>query len=162
MIDEVGPRQHQDGQSHPVARAVASVGLHGHLIHRLEQSAARFGVDIRLPFLDPDLVAFLCSLPPYFISPGGQVKGLLRNAMNEVLPPAVSRRQTRTVFDDLFKGEDSLWSGKHDVKVWTLVTAGLLDPSGLRELTARAAVDTAARNTMIILSAAEAFSQTVS
>src|SRR6185295_20280263 len=56
---------------------------------RCERSAGEMhGVDVRYPFRDRDLVAFLMAIPGEIVNWQGVPKGLLRQALTGVLPDA--------------------------------------------------------------------------
>ena len=50
------------------------------------------GVEVRVPFLDPDLLAFAWSLPDDMKHRNGQSKWILKKAVEPLLPPDIIRR----------------------------------------------------------------------
>jgi asparagine synthase (glutamine-hydrolysing) len=65
-----------------------------------ELLAARHGLQLRCPFLDRRLAAWVLAVPWQRRLPQGRMKRLLREAMRELLPPEVAERRAVTVFDD--------------------------------------------------------------
>jgi hypothetical protein len=63
-----------------------------------ELQAARSGVDIRHPFADRELIEFLIALPHAVKAPTTRGKGLLRDALADLLPPRVAQRTDKTHF----------------------------------------------------------------
>ena len=102
-------RLNQSGESDPVLDYL--IRLPGN-VHRLERMLAieqRFflvdhnltytdkmsmavGVEVRVPFLDPDLVEFAAQIPPHFKQRGRQGKWILKKAMEPYLPSDVIYR----------------------------------------------------------------------
>ncbi len=64
------------------------------LLRYADRNATRFSVEVRQPFLDPDLVRLVFALPDAAIIRDGWNKRVLRDAMVGLLPEPV--RQTRT------------------------------------------------------------------
>lgn len=65
-----------------------------------ELLAARYGLQLRCPFLDQRLAAWVLAIPWERRLPAGRMKRLLREAMDGLLPPEVAERRAVTVFDD--------------------------------------------------------------
>lgn len=65
------------------------------------QTALARGVELRHPFLDPDVVEFLVSLPPGTRLSGGRHKALFRRAFRADLPAAV---RSQSVSDNAYDG----------------------------------------------------------
>ncbi len=65
----------------------------------IEQRAGSFGIEIRNPLLDQDLVDFIFSVDPRSHIAEGQTKHLLRRALRGYLPEPVRLRSDKTVFD---------------------------------------------------------------
>lgn len=57
-----------------------------------EDTGRRVGVEIKYPFLDPDLVALTWALPPRMFRDGGLEKVILRRALGKYLPRSVAER----------------------------------------------------------------------
>lgn len=66
--------------------------LADHNLNYTDKMAMSCGVEVRVPFLDPDLVAFTERLPDGLKQHGRQGKYLLRAAMRGVIPDAVLNR----------------------------------------------------------------------
>jgi asparagine synthase (glutamine-hydrolysing) len=76
----------------------------GHYINsvRCERAAARIhGVDVRYPFRDRDLVAFLMAIPGDIVNRRGVPTGLLRQALAGILPDAICHRRSKADFTAL-------------------------------------------------------------
>ena len=71
------------------------------------------GVDVRYPFRDRDLVAFLMAIPGEIINWEGIPKALLRHALTDVLPPAVRDRRWKADFTAL--ENRAMRQGREDV-----------------------------------------------
>jgi len=59
---------------------------------------AMHGLDMAFPFLDRDLIAFLMAIPGEALSRNGVHKGLLRDALQGVLPPSIASRTSKADF----------------------------------------------------------------
>lgn len=66
--------------------------LTDHNLNYTDKTGMAVGVEIRVPFLDPDLMAFAARLPTRFKLRGGQTKWALRKAMEPILPHEVIYR----------------------------------------------------------------------
>jgi len=88
--------------------------------------AARYGLDLAMPFLDRDLVAFFLRVPGEVRNRAGVPKGLLRDAMANVLPPAITRRRTKADFTDTAERSLALYAadGAAGLGDGTAVAAG--------------------------------------
>ncbi len=76
----------------------------GHYVRnvRLESGiGSMHGVDVRYPFRDRDLVAFLMAIPGEIVNWQGVPKGLLRHALAGVLPDAIRERRWKADFTEL-------------------------------------------------------------
>jgi asparagine synthase (glutamine-hydrolysing) len=60
------------------------------------------GIDVRYPFRDRDLVAFLMAIPGDIVNWRGVPKGLLRQALIGVLPDAIRNRRWKADFTALY------------------------------------------------------------
>jgi asparagine synthase (glutamine-hydrolysing) len=79
----------------PLARLLA-VDLHTilaeyHLV-KVDRASMRASLEVRVPFLDTDMIEFAFGLTPELCLYGDRSKGLLREAMREVVPPAILSR----------------------------------------------------------------------
>jgi asparagine synthase (glutamine-hydrolysing) len=63
--------------------------------------ALRAGVDLRCPYLDSRLLAFMVSLPPGELTRSGQDKALFREALTGILPEVVRTHSATVTFDPL-------------------------------------------------------------
>lgn len=71
---------------------------HVHCMEWSNKVGAVLGVDVALPFLDRDLLAFLMAIPGDIQNWNGVPRGLLREAMQGVLPEPVRRRTWKGSF----------------------------------------------------------------
>lgn len=69
------------------------------LLEHLDREAAASGVSLTHPLSDPELLDFLLSIPAHVRLVGGDPKSLPRAAF-PVLPPEVTRRFQKTMFND--------------------------------------------------------------
>jgi len=63
-----------------------------HNLNYTDKMGMATGVEVRVPFLDPDLIAFAASLPPTFKQQGRDGKWIFKRAMEGVLPRDVIYR----------------------------------------------------------------------
>lgn len=63
-----------------------------HNLNYTDKMGMAAGVEVRVPFLDPDLVAFAAGLPPAFKQNGREGKWIFKRAMESVLPHEVIYR----------------------------------------------------------------------
>src|SRR5205085_9717943 len=59
------------------------------------KAGAAAGMDMALPYLDRDLLWFLMSIPGEFLTEGGVHRGLLRKAMEGILPLEIRERRSK-------------------------------------------------------------------
>lgn len=69
------------------------------LLHYADRNSMAWGREVRLPFLNHDLVQFLFSLPSGFKMRNGYTKWLLRDAYRERLPEKIAWRKGKTGFE---------------------------------------------------------------
>ena len=62
------------------------------LLDRVDRVSMSVGLEVRVPFADHRLVEYLWNVPWRFKAPGGRPKGLLRDAVRDLLPPQVADR----------------------------------------------------------------------
>ncbi|MFD7733947.1 asparagine synthase (glutamine-hydrolyzing) [Kitasatospora phosalacinea] len=62
------------------------------LLDRVDRVSMSVGLEVRVPFCDHRLVEYLWNVPWALKSPGGRAKGLLRDAVRDLLPPQVADR----------------------------------------------------------------------
>ncbi|PTQ52293.1 MAG: Asparagine synthetase [glutamine-hydrolyzing] [Hydrogenibacillus schlegelii] len=63
------------------------------LLDRMDRMGMAVGLEVRVPFLDHRLVKYVWNVPWEMKTAGGREKGLLRRALEGVLPPAVLSRK---------------------------------------------------------------------
>ena len=75
--------------------------MHGleELLRYADRNSMAHGREIRLPFLDHELVEFVFSLPANFKIRQGWTKWLLREVMKDKLPPEIIWRKDKTGFE---------------------------------------------------------------
>lgn len=69
------------------------------LLRMADRNSMAHSVEVRLPFLNYELVEFLFSLPPHFKIRNGWTKWLLRKSMEGVLPDAIVWRKDKVGFE---------------------------------------------------------------
>ncbi|MEU6971819.1 asparagine synthase (glutamine-hydrolyzing) [Kitasatospora aureofaciens] len=62
------------------------------LLDRVDRVSMSVGLEVRVPFCDHRLVEYLWNVPWALKAPGGRPKGLLRDAVRDLLPPQVTDR----------------------------------------------------------------------
>jgi len=101
--------------------------LTDHNLNYTDKMAMRHGVEVRVPFLDPDLVAFTERLPDHLKQRFGQGKHLLRAAMRGVIPAEVLERP-KTGFGFPLR---RLLHGAYGRRLRALAASGRLDATGV-------------------------------
>jgi asparagine synthase (glutamine-hydrolysing) len=78
----------------------AAVHLHHlpHILRNFDRCSMSHGVEIRMPFLDPRLVAYSFGLPASAKLGGGFTKRILREAMRGTVPESLRRRRDKIGF----------------------------------------------------------------
>lgn len=71
----------------------------GELLRYADRNSMAHGRELRLPFLNHELVEFLFSLPSNFKIRNGWTKWLLRTAMDPKLPPEIAWRRDKVGFE---------------------------------------------------------------
>lgn len=116
----------------------ASYFLTDHNLNYTDKMSMAAGVEVRVPFLDPDLVAFATRLPPGLKQRGATGKWIFKKAMEPLLPREVIYRPKtgfgaplrRWLQQDLREYVEDLLSEN------TLKNRGLFDPKVVKELVA--------------------------
>jgi asparagine synthase (glutamine-hydrolysing) len=81
--------------THRLQRMLYLEGKHflaDHNLNYTDKAAMAAGVEVRVPLLDPDLVAFAASLPPHLKQHGSTGKWIFKKAMEPMLPRSVIYR----------------------------------------------------------------------
>lgn len=89
VLDQLPP------DTHPLNRMLAldaSFFLTDHNLNYTDKMSMARGVEVRVPFLDPDLVAFAARLPPEYKQRGRVGKWIFKKAMEPILPKDVIYR----------------------------------------------------------------------
>jgi asparagine synthase (glutamine-hydrolysing) len=133
--------QHIPGEADRLNRMLYLEARHflaDHNLNYTDRAGMAAGVEIRVPLLDLDLVAFAASVPPAFKQQGRVGKALFKKAMEPYLPREVIyrpkagfgaplrrwlRRELRSMVDDTLSEE-------------TLLRRGLFDPAAVQRLIA--------------------------
>lgn len=82
------------------------------LLKFADRNSMAHSVEVRLPFLNHELVQFIFSLPSKFLVKDGWSKAILRNAMIEYLPPDISYRKDKIGFE----APTNMWTTNKDIK----------------------------------------------
>jgi asparagine synthase (glutamine-hydrolysing) len=69
------------------------------LLHYADRNSMAHGREVRLPFLNHQLVEFVFSLPAQFKIKNGRTKWLLRKSMDHLLPGAITWRKDKIGFE---------------------------------------------------------------
>ncbi len=112
--------------------------LTDHNLNYTDKMSMACGVEVRVPFLDPDLVAFAARIPPEYKQHGPVGKWIFKKAMEPILPKDVIYRPKtgfgaplrRWLQQDLREYKEDLLSAN------TLKKRGLFDPEAVKELVA--------------------------
>ncbi|HXF46143.1 MAG TPA: asparagine synthase C-terminal domain-containing protein, partial [Burkholderiaceae bacterium] len=114
-----------------------------HNLNYTDKMGMAVGVEVRVPFLDPDLMRLAASLPARFKQRGAEGKWVLKRAMEPLLPPEVIyrpktgfgvplrrwlRNELREVVDDLLSERSLAARGLFDAAAVTRLRA--MDAAG--------------------------------
>jgi asparagine synthase (glutamine-hydrolysing) len=105
------------------------------LLRYADRNSMAHGVEVRLPFLNYELVEFLFSLPSHFKIREGWTKWLLRRSMEDVLPEAIVWRKDKTGYET----PQRLWMKDEKLQEYiqearrSLVKADILRPAALHK-----------------------------
>jgi asparagine synthase (glutamine-hydrolysing) len=105
------------------------------LLRYADRNSMAHGVEVRLPFLNHELVEFLFSLPSHFKIRDGWTKWLLRVSMEDSLPKEIVWRKDKTGYEppqQLWMEHPVLQEYIHEARR-TLVKADILKPSVLNK-----------------------------
>ncbi len=83
---------------HPFERLQAvdaNVRLSSYIERKLDRLSMAHGLEVRLPFLDPEVMDLLARVPPRFKLRGRTEKHVLREATRGLLPESIRRRRKR-------------------------------------------------------------------
>ena len=123
----------------------------------LERYAGHFGIELRYPYFDLDLMTFCFACPPRAFVHGRRRRHLQRLAAGQSVPPAVRDRLDKTVFDALFDREIDALLRRVPARAgdWALASLGVANPAGLDQLLQSGRGD--GRNHILSLLVAEEF-----
>jgi asparagine synthase (glutamine-hydrolysing) len=68
------------------------VGLPGDMLHKVDLASSRYGLEVRVPLLDPDVVRLVASLPSTYKLVGSRGKRILTDAYRGLLPDDILER----------------------------------------------------------------------
>ena len=103
------------------------------LLRYADRNSMAHGVEIRLPFLDHQLVEFVFSLPSHYKIREGWTKWLLRRSMKDELPAEIVNRRDKTGFEppqSVWMQDPKLQEYMHEARR-SLINAGILSPAVL-------------------------------
>ncbi|HEV2831554.1 MAG TPA: asparagine synthase (glutamine-hydrolyzing) [Hanamia sp.] len=103
------------------------------LLRYADRNAMAHGVEVRLPFLNHQLVEFIFSLPSQYKIQNGFTKFLLRTSMNHILPEEIGWRKDKIGFETpqkLWMGNTVLQDYIHEAKK-KLVAKNILKSTAL-------------------------------
>jgi len=123
-----------------------------------EQICAGFGVEVRHPFSDPDLIAFAASVPRSLCA-SGLTKPVLRAVYRQRLPRMIVDRRDKITFDCLAQRDSPSLASTVPPTEWFLVTNGIINPMVLDSLLVAANNDEEARKTVLRVEAVESCAQ---
>jgi asparagine synthase (glutamine-hydrolysing) len=93
-----------DGQPRPTEQAYhlskLTAPLFAHALEGIDHNAAAAGIEIRMPFMDVDLVSFCVTLPASEKWAGGRSRAIVRKALAGILPQAIAERLDKFDFTD--------------------------------------------------------------
>ena len=69
------------------------------LLRYADRNSMAHGREVRLPFLNHELVQFVFSLPSHFKIKDGWTKWILRKTMNDILPQSIAWRKDKTGYE---------------------------------------------------------------
>ncbi len=116
----------QDGLNNVLYYNTFNNGLE-ELLHYADRNAMAHGREVRLPFLNHQLVEFVFSLPPAFKINNGRTKWLLRKAMDGLLPEAITWRKDKVGFEPPQKA----WMQHPDTKEYIMEARKKLATAGI-------------------------------
>jgi asparagine synthase (glutamine-hydrolysing) len=105
------------------------------LLRYCDRNAMALGREVRLPFLDPDLVQFVLSLPDSALYDKGWTKLLMRRAYDHQLPESILKRGDKVGFEPpqrLWMTEPGV-STLYQAGLQRLVAEGILSKSALNK-----------------------------
>lgn len=105
------------------------------LLRYADRNSMAHGLEVRLPFLNHELVEFVFSLPAHFKIREGWTKWLLRKSMEDFLPKEITWRRDKTAFEppqQAWMMEPALREYIHEARR-SLVKADILDRSVLHK-----------------------------
>jgi asparagine synthetase B (glutamine-hydrolysing) len=125
-----------------------------------EQICAGFGVEVRHPFSDPDLIAFAASVPRSLCA-SGLTKPVLRAVYRQRLPGMIVDRRDKISFDCLAQRDSPTLATTVPPADWFLVSSGIVDPVALDSLLDAANNNEEARKTVLRVEAVEFHAQSL-
>lgn len=126
------------GELHPLDAAIAielETRLPSWTVLVDDRASMANGIETRVPFLDHDLVEWICQLPPEFKLRGLEEKSVLRDAVKGVLNREVAKRKKRSFYSpikDWFFSERSPAFVREFLSESSLKAAGMFNPEMVR------------------------------
>lgn len=105
------------------------------LLRYADRNSMAHGMEVRLPFLNHELVEFVFSLPSHFKIREGWTKWILRRSMEDILPAAIVWRRDKTGYETpqrLWMQDPALQEYIHEARR-KLVKADILTPRVLQK-----------------------------
>ena len=148
LLESLGAIRNEPDRLNRMLFLEAKHFLSDHNLNYTDKMGMAVGVEVRVPFLDPDLIRLAASLPTGFKQRGGEGKWILKKAMEPVLPRDVIYRPKtgfgvplrRWLHHELRDTVADLLSER------SLAARGLFDPQAvtrLRQLDANGRIDAA-------------------
>jgi len=126
----------------------------GWLIQSWEQICAWFGVEVRHPFSDPDLIAWAASAPKSIFD-SDLIKPMLREVYRQRLPRRVIDLKHKSAFRCLIVRDSPALADSVPPTDWYLVASGIIDDLALDRLLDAANNETEARIMVLWIEALE-------
>ncbi|MCG2630707.1 asparagine synthase (glutamine-hydrolyzing) [Bradyrhizobium sp. WYCCWR 13023] len=92
---DVPIRQRPIRSLHDLLATDIEFNLPADMLKKVDLASMQHGLEVRLPYLDSDLVKFALSLPAKFLIARGRRKHLLRETFRDLLPPEILERRKR-------------------------------------------------------------------
>jgi asparagine synthase (glutamine-hydrolysing) len=90
--DAAGHLLDPDDHMKEILLADLLVGLPGDMLHKVDLASMRYGLEIRVPMLDPAVAGFAVGLPSSYKLADGRRKRILTDAYRDLLPPEILDR----------------------------------------------------------------------
>lgn len=108
-------------------------GTEAFFLESMDRYHAKAKIEYRSPFLDRRVAEFATSIPTYEHQRSGQIKLLLRNQSNDLLPETIRTRQGKAVFSFFFGKAFSSRLFIETMNNLTITHRGWVDPDKFRK-----------------------------